>query len=173
MKRVLFGNERRLEIIANRCPDCNVARGQEHEYGCVLETCPQCGGRLLHCTCKALSIIDGLRISRAISSGITDKAEIHRALEHGSAHLDRTYYEEGVMMWIMDDVTARDPEAARKADEYIKDMGFVKTGNGYAVSAENVADHMDISIDEAHEVLAGLQADSLCPEWERSAGSVQ
>lgn len=173
MERILFGNEKRLEILANRCPDCNVVRGQVHEYGCVLETCPKCGDRLLHCPCRALSKLEGIRTSRAVAAGISDKSEILRALEHGSAHLDRTYYEEGVMMWIMDDVTARDPEAARRAEEYIKDMGFVKVGDGYAVSAEKIADHMDISIEEAHEVLAGLQADSLCPGWDSPAGAVQ
>ena len=173
MERILFGNENKLGILANRCPDGNAVRGQAHEYGCVLESCPKCGGRLLHCPCKALSKLDGIRTSRAVAAGISDKAEIHRALERGSKILDKTYYKEGIMSWIYDDLVARDLEAARQADECIRDMGFIKTEGGYAATAEHLADHMGVPLDEAHEVLAGLQADSLCPKWDRHTGSVQ
>ena len=42
----------------------------------------------------------------------------------------------------------------------------------YTATAEHNADHMGIPLDEAHEILAGLQADSLCPKWDWITGSV-
>ncbi|EKD33697.1 MAG: hypothetical protein ACD_75C02623G0003 [uncultured bacterium] len=173
MKRIPFGQEIKMQIVASQCPGCNTSHGHLHEYGCPVESCPKCGGMLLKCTCKALDIIDGMKIARAIADGITDKKEIHRALAQGSKHLDQSYYEEGVMLWIMEDVTARDPEAAKKADELVKDMGFRRSGNGYAISAEDVAKNMGISVDEAHEVLSDLQAESICPGRNRYDGTVQ
>lgn len=34
---------------AERCPDCQVEQGEEHEYGCDVEQCPLCGQQLLGC----------------------------------------------------------------------------------------------------------------------------
>ena len=138
-QRVPFGSETRCEIIAVSCPGCNARRGHYHEYGCPLETCPECGGRLLQCGCKALGIIDSMNLARAVADSIADKAEIHRALEHGSKHLDRTYFEEGVMSWIISDLTKRDPAAREMMNGFMADMGFRPVGDHYAVTADNVA----------------------------------
>jgi hypothetical protein len=174
MKRLIFGKETKLEIFANTCPDCGAQRGHFHKFGCAMESCPKCGGRLLKCSCKALDITDSLILVKAIADNITDKAEIHRALAHGSKVLNANYYEDGCMLWIIEDVTERDPELARKANETLMaDMGFRKAGNGYAISAEDAAKNMGISVDEAHKVLSGLQAESQFPGWDRLSGPVQ
>ena len=34
-----------------RCPDCGVAEGQIHHYGCNVERCPFCGRQLIACEC--------------------------------------------------------------------------------------------------------------------------
>jgi hypothetical protein len=34
-----------------RCHDCNVAYGGFHHIGCDMETCPNCGGQFLGCSC--------------------------------------------------------------------------------------------------------------------------
>jgi hypothetical protein len=128
----------------------------------------------LKCSCKALDITDSLSLVKAIADNITDKAEIHRVLSRGSKILNANYYEDGCMLWIIEDVTKRDPEFARKANEtLLADMGFRKAGDGYAISAECAATNMGISVEEAHKVLGDLQAESLCPGWDKQDGPMQ
>lgn len=172
-QRVPFGQETRLAILSSICPGCDAKSGCYHDYGCPLESCPECGGRLLKCSCKALDIVDGMRVANAVAKTITDKAEIHRVLNYGSKHLDATYYEEGVLSWIIQDVTERDPEAVTKMEKHMAGMGFRKSGDGYVVSAEDIAPHMEVSIDEAHEVLEKLQVDSTYPHWDKHTGVEQ
>lgn len=165
MERILFGNERKLQIIASQCPGCGVAHGALHAYGCPLDSCPQCGGRLIECTCKALDLVDAMQTARAISKTITDRAEVHRAIDKGSRHLNRTYYEEGVMLWIVDDVCARDPKAT---DMLLESAGFRQVGNGCAITAEDASRHLGVSVEKAHEALSELQAESRFPGWKRA-----
>ena len=33
------------------CHDCRVIKGQFHVFGCDVERCPVCGGRLIGCEC--------------------------------------------------------------------------------------------------------------------------
>ena len=37
----------------SRCRDCNIVNGHEHihHFGCQIERCPKCGGRLMTCGC--------------------------------------------------------------------------------------------------------------------------
>jgi len=112
-------------------------------------------------------------LAKNVADSITDKAEIHRAITSGSKQLNKTYYEEGVMLWIIEDVIARDPEAGKVAEELIKDMGFRRAGSGYAISCEDAAKNMGFSIDEAHEVLSSLQAESVLPDWASKTGPIQ
>lgn len=87
MERIVFGNERKLQITSSQCPGCGVARGSLHAYGWPVESCPQCGGRLIECICKALDLVDTMQTARAISKTITDRAEVHRALDDGGDHV--------------------------------------------------------------------------------------
>ena len=41
---------------AARCPDCGVARGRYHHFGCALEACPRCHRQVLTCDC--LDVLD-------------------------------------------------------------------------------------------------------------------
>jgi hypothetical protein len=34
-----------------RCHDCRTSEGELHEFGCVNEKCPFCGGQLISCDC--------------------------------------------------------------------------------------------------------------------------
>lgn len=172
MERIPFGNETKLEIIAASCPSCNTHRGHLHEFGCALESCPACGSRLLQCKCRILGIADAVRTIRAVADTISDRAEVKRAIKNGSKNLDESCYEEGVLLWITKDVTARDPETAKIADELLADMGFKKSGEGYLVSAESIAPHVNTSVDEAREVLEDLQAESVFPNWDQHTRSV-
>lgn len=129
----------------------------------------------MKCSCKALGLADSLTLVKAIADGITDKAEIHRALANQKGRaLGANYYEDGCMLWIIRDVTdERDPAMAKEADEMLMaDMGFRKSGNGYVTTAENVAKNMNTSVEEAHEVLAELQAQSVYPGWDQQNGPV-
>ena len=116
---------------------------------------------------------DGLKLIAAIADGIADKAEIHRAMDNGSEHLDTTYYEEGVMLWIIRDVTARDPAAAAKMDELLMETGLKKVDGGYAISAEDAAEHMAVPVEEARGILQEMQAESFSPAWDQKTGSIQ
>jgi hypothetical protein len=169
MERIAFGNETKLQIIASTCPGCGVSHGSLHVYGCPVESCPKCGGRLIECTCKALDLIDAIETAKAIAKTITDRAEVHRAIDKGSRHLNRTYYEEGVMLWIVDDVCARDPKAT---DMLLDSAGFRQVGIGYAITAEDAAQHLGVSVEKAREVLSEMQAESCFPGWEKHDGDV-
>lgn len=172
MERIPFGNESKLEIIAAACPCCNTHRGHLHKFGCALESCPACGSRLLQCKCRVLGIVDAVRTIRAVAETISDRVEVKRAIKNGSRHLDETYHEEGVMLWITQDITARDPKMAKIANELLADMGFKKSGEGYLVSAESIASHVNTSVDEARDVLEDLQAESVFPDWDQHTRSV-
>jgi hypothetical protein len=39
--------------MANKCPDCEAASGQMHEFFCSKERCPFCEGQLISCGCIA------------------------------------------------------------------------------------------------------------------------
>lgn len=41
----------RPENEAQRCHDCNVAKGGFHHPGCDMERCPKCHGQLIGCGC--------------------------------------------------------------------------------------------------------------------------
>ncbi len=171
--RILFGKERSFETLSNTCPECNTSRGHYHKYGCPLESCPKCHARLLTCTCKVLGVVDSMKMAKAVSTDITDKVEVHRALDNGSEHLDSTYYEEGVLLWIMDDVSKRDPSAAAEMEEHMNALGFKKTEGGYLVSAEGIAPHLNKSTDEARDILEELHAEAVYPDWQDTNGREQ
>jgi hypothetical protein len=40
------------------CPDCDVAPGEIHEWGCDIEQCPYCGGQLISCDCRRKPPLD-------------------------------------------------------------------------------------------------------------------
>ncbi len=173
MNRIPFGRETRLEIIAVNCPGCSTPLGQFHEYGCVLETCPECSGRILNCKCRVLSLSDAFRITRAVADNITDRAEVTRAVDDGSKHLDETYYEQGIMIWIMRDVTERDSKGAGIMDQLMKEISIGKSGDFYKISPEEVAPLMGVTVDEASEALEALQAESFYPGWEKHTRDIQ
>jgi len=126
------------------------------------------GGKLIDCDCKALDLIDAMQTARAISRTITDRAEVHRAIDKGSRHLNRTYYEEGVMLWIVDNVCARDPKAT---DMLLQSAGFRQAVSGYAITPEDAAQHLDVSVEKAHEVLPELHAEHLAHGWKLTEGT--
>jgi Zn-finger nucleic acid-binding protein len=71
MKRIAFGCETKMQVIASHCPGCGAAHGALHAYGCPLESCPECGGRLLECTCIALDVIDQMKLTKTIAQKLT------------------------------------------------------------------------------------------------------
>ena len=59
------------------CHDCDVLKGQIHEYGCDMEICPFCRGQLISCKCiyKKLKIAysDGIAVTYPVSDRNTKK----------------------------------------------------------------------------------------------------
>lgn len=83
------------------------------------------------------------------------------------------YTNMGVMSWIIQDVTELDPEAALEMEKHMAGIGFRKSGDGYMVTAEDIAPHINMTIEEAEDVLGKLQVNSSYPEWERYTGIEQ
>jgi hypothetical protein len=48
------------------CPDCNVANGEKHDFGCDIERCAICGGQLLTCKCVGVDYVE-----RMVWSGVS------------------------------------------------------------------------------------------------------
>lgn len=173
VKRVPFGNETIYDVITFSCPSCNTRVGNFHEYGCSMETCPQCGCWLLKCSCKALGFIDEIKLTRAIAKGITDRAEINYVLEYGSRDLDRSYYESGVMTWLLRNRAKHNPAHREKMKDFMALLGFRPVGGRYTATADSVAAHLGVTTEEAQELLKALQPDPLPSNWQKCDGSVQ
>ncbi|WP_163337923.1 hypothetical protein [Desulfopila sp. IMCC35008] len=165
MPRCPYGNESYPDQICSTCPNCKVKAGELHKPGCPLESCPLCGQKILTCSCKALSIADGIATAGAVSKRIS-RQEVHQALQH-SEKLDRTYHEEGCLHFIVDDLCKRDPEAMAKMDGFISDIGFKQVNGGVAITAEQLAENMGISVEEADDALREIQVKSQFPGWEK------
>lgn len=169
MSRIPFGAEAKLEIMAVQCPGCNVSRGQFHQYGCPLESCPQCGGRLRQCTCKALSIVDGFRLTGAIAKSLT-RDEALNILDTDET-ISSTYERQGAFNWTCQNAPpGYKEEMERRALEVI---GGTKCGGMIRVPLDKAAEHLGVSIEEARPIMDALQAESLYPGWDERTGQEQ
>lgn len=51
--RVRYGDEKdHWEADYGPCHDCGVRRGEVHIFGCDVERCPVCGGKVVYCECE-------------------------------------------------------------------------------------------------------------------------
>jgi len=171
MNRILFGHETRLEILAATCPGCGAQRGSYHEYGCPLETCPQCGGRLLKCRCKALGIYECLQIARAVAATLDKKSAwqiINRARNEGCPTCSGTYEQEGAFKWLMDHAS---PAGQRFLEEQaMKMLGAERDGDFFRVPLNRAAEVLGMSKEDAAPIMAALEAECLYPGWDNGTG---
>ena len=58
-KRILYGSEAEDWGGAggHNCHDCEVPPGALHHPGCDVERCPNCGGQLISCDCRAGTVL--------------------------------------------------------------------------------------------------------------------
>ncbi len=169
MKRIPFGKETKLEIIATTCPGCNTPHGQFHEYGCVLESCPECHGRILKCGCMVLSMIDEMRLTKAIAKTLTSE-DVHRMIEN-STLLDQSYLEKAGVTFI---ILTASPQLEKEMEEMAFDiLGAKKHGDHVLVPVDKAAEAMGMSREEAAPILQELEAECLYPDWQDQTGQKQ
>ncbi len=165
-QRVPFGSEVNLEIINTTCPGCNISRGHYHAWGCPVERCPECGGRLLKCNCMVLSLADEFKLSAAIAKTLTRDQVLKMA--DGSRVLNQTYEERGALSWIIENAPS---QLKVKMDEKVKDiLGAEKHGNHFHVPIDKAAEALGMSEEEAAPIMQELEADCLYPDWEKHTG---
>jgi len=58
-----------------------VKRGQEHEYGCVAESCPRCHRAIITCSCQCLEPGEGAKIILGIERTFTSVDDVALASE--------------------------------------------------------------------------------------------
>ncbi len=167
MNRVPFGKESKLEIFAVNCPGCNASRGQYHEYGCPVESCPKCYGRLLKCSCMALSLHDEFKLAEAVAQSLTREQVLE--MSQGSETLDRNYKERGAFSWII----KNSPPVLKKEMEAMAQeiLGAKRHGDHFLVPEDKAAEALGMSLEEAKPIMEKFEADALYPDWEVSQGS--
>ncbi len=169
MNRVPFGNETKLYIMAGSCPGCGAGRNQYHAYGCPLEPCPQCGGRLNHCFCMVLSIADEFKLTRKLSQTLTRDQVLKMA--DTSKALDRTYEEKAGFSWICDNAS---PELKKEMErQALEIIGGTRHGDLIRVPLDKAAECLGLSIEDAAPIMNELESECLYPGWDERTGQEQ
>lgn len=169
MKRVTFGNEKSIFILAAECPGCGVAHGQIHEFGCPVESCPECGGKLLRCRCKALSIVDELKLIGAIAKRLT-REEALNILDTEESIKSR-YELQGAFLWVCENVPPQFREELERQALVI--IGGKPHGNFIRVPLDKAAEALGVTEEEATPIMEELEAECLYPGWDKQTGEVQ
>lgn len=155
--------------MAVQCPGCNVNRGYFHQYGCPLESCPLCGARLRQCTCMALSIADGFKLTGAIAKSLT-RNEALNILDTDEA-VNSTYERQGAFNWTcLNAPPGYREEMERRALEII---GGTRCGGMIRVPLDKAAECLGLSIEEARPIMDESQAECLYPGWDEKTGLEQ
>lgn len=167
--RVPFGNETKLYIMATTCPGCGAGRGQFHKISCSLESCPQCGGRLLKCSCKALSIIDSFKLTRAIAKTLT-RNEALTILDTNET-IGSTYEIQGAFNWCCENA----PPGFKEEMELraLEIIGGTKHGDMIRVPLHKAAECLGLSVEDAAPIMQELETQCLYPGWDERTGKEQ
>ncbi len=169
MNRIPFGEESRLEPISATCLGCGAERGNFHEYGCPLESCPKCGGWILECECMVLSIPDEFKTAQAVAR--TMSVDQVLALADQSDHLDRNYLEKAAFTWMLSNAFSdMKEEAMQRALDL---LGARQDGDLIRVPLDTAAEALGMTPEEAAPILEELEAEALYPGWDRAAGREQ
>jgi len=169
MNRIPFGQETRLEAISATCLDCGVKRGNFHEYGCPLESCPKCGGRLLECSCMALSLPDEFKTVQAVAR--TMSVDQVLALAQRSDHLGRNYTEKAAFTWMLSNAPLDlQEEAMRMALDL---LGARQDGDLISVPLDKAAEALGLTTEEAAPIMEELEVEALYPGWDKAGGREQ
>jgi len=169
MERTAFGNEINLFTMATSCPGCNVERGHHHEYGCCLETCAECGKRLIKCNCLALSMTDSMKMTKAIAGNLTRDESL--SILDTDAPINSTYQLRGAFLWTCDNAPPQyREEMERQALEII---GGTRRGDMIAVPLDKAAECLGLTEEEARPIMEELQVESCFPGWDDRTGEEQ
>ena len=169
MERIPFGSEQKIEFLAPVCPSCNAERGELHQYGCLLESCPQCGGRLLQCSCLALSLVDEFRLTHAVSKNLTREKVLQMADKE--TRLDRSYTQKAGFIWMCDNCP---PELRQEMErQALEIIGGERHGDMVHVPQEKAAEALGMTIEEARPIMNELEAECLYPGWDQRTGGRQ
>ncbi|KAB2891402.1 MAG: hypothetical protein F9K32_04565 [Desulfobulbaceae bacterium] len=100
MNRVLVGLEPKLRIFGTSCPWCNQQKGYLHHPGCPLESCPDCGGRLISCGCMVLEEVDRLHLILELAETLTP-VEVECMMSQRPRSFEKSYTDLGLGMLII------------------------------------------------------------------------
>ena len=169
MNRVPFGNETKLYIMAASCPGCGAGRNQYHAYGCPLESCPQCGSRLLKCSCLALSILDSLNLTKVITENLSRDEALN--ILNTDKTINSTYELRGAFSWTCNNAPpGYKEEMERQALEII---GGTRHGDLIRVPLDKAAECLGLSIEDAAPIMNELESECLYPGWDERTGQEQ
>ena len=168
MNRIPFGQETKLEILTATCPGCNGKRGCYHEIGCPLESCPECGGRLLKCSCMALSLVDEMKLFSAVAKTMT-RDQVLAMADKSSTALGSNYEEMGAYTWIIHNAP---PVMQQEMEEMaLEILGAEKHGDLFRVPLDKAAEVLGMSQEEAAPIMKELETECLYPGWYHAAAS--
>lgn len=160
--RVRVGSEQ-IMICRPACPECGMAEGEMHDFGCAHEECPSCRKILIGCACSCLSPADSEKLIKALYrqfTDLTDAVKVVTALE-GVSGGNVSYLTHAAMQYLYENV----PSAVRAdLDRGFKDchpdlVPLLQDDAGFGYyTAEQLAEALHIPLGQVHEQIEAMVA---------------
>lgn len=171
MERIPFGSEQKIEVLAPACPSCNAEHGEFHKYGCFLESCPQCGGRILKCSCLALSVMEEFKLTHEISKTLTREDVLMMDDEGAFLKSNRSYLEIAAFIWVC--LNCPSHLKTEMGKRTLDAVGGKMCGDKILVDREKAAELIGVNKEETRLILNALNDEARFPEWDQHTGNKQ